>query len=110
MPFKANSAERRPWLAWRPAWPALPAGDLLRDATYRRLWTSILISSFGGPITMLALPLTAAVLLHATPSQMGILTAMELLISKTIARRLQAVLPIMVWNIRQANAEQKGGH
>jgi len=21
-----------------------------------------------------------------------------------------AVLPIMVWNIRQANAEQKGGH
>jgi hypothetical protein len=21
-----------------------------------------------------------------------------------------AVLPIMIWNIRQANAEQKGGH
>lgn len=78
MPSKANSAGRRPWLEWRPAWLALPAGDLLRDATYRRLWTSILISSFGGQITMLALPLTAAVLLHATPSQMGILTAMEL--------------------------------
>ncbi len=53
--------------------------DLLRDATYRRLWTSILISSFGGQVTLLALPLTAAVLLHATPTQMGLLTAMEIL-------------------------------
>ena len=54
------------------------ADDLLRDATYRRLWTSILISSLGGQVTMLALPLTAAVLLHATPTQMGLLTAMEI--------------------------------
>ncbi|MGZ5241227.1 MAG: MFS transporter [Caldimonas sp.] len=59
----------RPWLA---------ANDLLRDAAYRRLWTSILISSFGGQVTMLALPLTAAVLLQATPTQMGLLTAMEI--------------------------------
>ena len=58
---------------------ALPPGDLLRDATYRRLWTSILISSFGGQVTMLALPLTAAVLLHASPTQMGFLTSMEIL-------------------------------
>ena len=58
--------------------PKLPPNDLLRDATYRRLWLSILTSSFGGQITMLALPLTAAVLLHATPSQMGLLTFMEL--------------------------------
>ena len=55
----------------------LPPTDLLRDAVYRRLWTSILISSFGGQVSMLALPLTAAVLLHATPIQMGFLTAME---------------------------------
>ena len=60
---------RRPWL---------PAHDLLRDVAYRRLWTSILISSFGGQVTMLALPLTAAVLLHASPTQMGLLTAMEM--------------------------------
>jgi MFS family permease len=53
--------------------------DLLRDPTYRRLWTSILISSFGGQVTLLALPLTAAVLLHASPTQMGNLTAMETL-------------------------------
>ncbi len=58
---------------------ALAPDDLLRDATYRRLWTSIFISSFGGQVTMLALPLTAAVLLHASPTQMGVLTAMEVL-------------------------------
>jgi len=57
----------------------LAPDDLLRDATYRRLWTSILISSFGGQVTMLALPLTAAVLLHATPTQMGWLTAIEVI-------------------------------
>src|SRR3954466_3796015 len=66
----------------RRAWTqrlALPPNDLLRDATYRRLWTSILISSFGGQVTMLALPLTAAILLHATPTQLGLLTAAEIL-------------------------------
>jgi MFS family permease len=57
----------------------LPANDLLRDATYRRLWISILISSFGGQITMLALPLTAAVLLQASPTQMGWMVTMEIL-------------------------------
>lgn len=56
----------------------LEPSDLLRDATYRRLWGSILISSFGGQVTMLALPLTAAVLLQASPTQMGVLTAMEI--------------------------------
>jgi MFS family permease len=56
----------------------LPPSDLLRDVVYRRLWSSILISSFGAQVTMLALPLTAAVLLHATPTQMGLLTAMEI--------------------------------
>lgn len=66
-------AKASPW-RWR-----LAPEDLLRNAVYRRLWTSILISSFGGQVTMLALPLTAAILLHATPTQMGVLTAVELL-------------------------------
>ena len=57
----------------------LPPNDLLRNAAYRRLFTSILCSSLGGQVTMLALPLTAALLLHATPTQMGWLTTMELL-------------------------------
>lgn len=68
-------------LQWLQTWRrriALAPDDLLRQATYRRLWSSILISSFGGQVTMLALPLTAAVLLHASPSQMGLLTAMEI--------------------------------
>jgi MFS family permease len=69
----------------------LPRDDLLREATYRRLWSSILISSFGGQVTMLALPLTAAVLLHATPTQMGLLTAME------IAPFVLFSLPSGVW-------------
>jgi MFS family permease len=53
--------------------------DLLRDRAYRRLWTSILMSSTGGQITLLALPLTAALLLNASPKEMGFLTALELL-------------------------------
>src|SRR5262249_10278802 len=56
---------------------SLARDDLLRNAMYRRLWLSILISSFGGQVTVLALPLTAAVLLHAAPTQMGVLTAIE---------------------------------
>ncbi len=72
--FRQLLERLRPWLDRL----KLAPGDLLRDATYRRLFSSILISSFGGQVTMLALPLTAAVLLHATPTQMGLLTACEI--------------------------------
>jgi MFS family permease len=78
------------WAALRTRF-ALPADDLLHNLAYRRLWTSILISSFGGQVTMLALPLTAAVLLHASPTQMGLLTAME------IAPFVLFSLPVGVW-------------
>lgn len=44
---------------------------------FRRLWISLTITHFGGQITFLALPLTAALLLSATPFQMGVLTALE---------------------------------
>lgn len=70
---------------------ALGPTDLLRDGTYRRLWTSILISSFGGQVTLLALPLSAAVLLHASPTQMGVLTAAELVPFALFS------LPVGVW-------------
>ena len=69
----------------------LDANDLLRVATYRRLWLSILVSSLGGQVTMLALPLTAVLLLHASPTQMGLLTAMELLPFVLLS------LPVGVW-------------
>ena len=44
-----------------------------------KLWTSLTITAFGAQITNLALPLTAALLLHATPLQMGVLVALETL-------------------------------
>ncbi len=85
------------------SWPKLPAGDLLRDPVYLRLWSSILTSSFGNQVMMLALPLTAAVLLQATPTQMGLLTAIELspflLFSLPAGVWLDRVrkLPVYVW-------------
>ena len=69
-------ASRTRW--WRSPRSLLAPDDLLREPLYRRLWLSVFISSFGNQITMLALPLAAVVLLHATPTQMGWLTAMEL--------------------------------
>src|ERR1700722_606428 len=74
-----NLAIIRTWLpaGWLNRFTLAPT-DLLRDATYRRLWTSIFISAFRGQVTLLAIPLTAAVLTHAAPTQMGLLTAMEI--------------------------------
>jgi len=78
-PFAANRNTVQRLRAALQARFALAPGDLLRDPVYRRLWTSVLTSSFGAQIMMLALPLTAAVLLHASPTQMGALTTMEIL-------------------------------
>jgi len=46
---------------------------------FRKLWGSLTITAFGAQVTNLALPLTAALLLHATPMQMGVLVALETL-------------------------------
>lgn len=60
--------------------PALQANnDLLRSADFRRLWLSNTLTNFGAQITMLALPVCAALLLHASSSQMGALAACETL-------------------------------
>ncbi len=69
----------------------LAPDDLLRDARFRRLWLSVLISALGHQVTMIAVPLCAAVMLHATPTQMGWLTAAEL------APFLLLSLPVGVW-------------
>jgi len=50
---------------------------LWRHPDFRKIWLSLTITSFGAQVTNLALPLTAALLLHATPLQMGILIALE---------------------------------
>ena len=52
---------------------------LWRDPEFMKLWSSMTITAFGAQITNLALPLTAAVMLSATPMQMGILVALETL-------------------------------
>ena len=52
---------------------------LWRNPEFVKLWGSLTITAFGAQITNLALPLTAAVLLHATPWQMGVLVALETL-------------------------------
>jgi MFS family permease len=48
---------------------------LWRHANFLKLWIGQTISQFGSQITFLALPLAAALTLHATPAQMGVLTA-----------------------------------
>ena len=52
---------------------------LWRSPDFRKLWISLTVTSFGAQVTNLALPLTAALLLQATPLQMGILVALETL-------------------------------
>jgi MFS family permease len=61
----------------QPAYDRLGGLWLQRD--FRLLWGSLTVTHFGGQVTFLALPLTAALLLNATPTQMGILTALEVL-------------------------------
>ena len=48
---------------------------LWRHADFVKLWTGQTISLFGSQITFLALPLTAVLVLEASPAQMGFLTA-----------------------------------
>ena len=54
-------------------------GKLWRSRDFRTLWISLTITHFGGQVTFLALPLTAALMLNASPFEMGILTAVEAL-------------------------------
>lgn len=53
------------------------ASSLWRHANFLKLWFGQTISQFGSQVTLLALPLTAALTLHATPAEMGILSATE---------------------------------
>jgi MFS family permease len=55
----------------------LSADGLLQSADFRRLWLSSALTQFGSQITLLALPICAVLMLHATPSQMGTLAALE---------------------------------
>ncbi|MGE5616868.1 MAG: MFS transporter, partial [Bacillota bacterium] len=52
---------------------------LWRNPDFVKLWGSLTITHFGGQVTFLALPLTAALVLNATPFEVGVLTALEAL-------------------------------
>jgi len=55
--------------------PARGAARPLRTRDFRLVWSSYSVSTVGSEVTVLALPLAAAVLLGASPWQMGLLTA-----------------------------------
>src|SRR6476620_6574053 len=48
---------------------------LSRQADFRKLWTGYSVSAVGSEVTVLAIPISAAVLLGASALQMGLLTA-----------------------------------
>jgi len=84
--------------------PARAFNGLWRNGDFMRLWTSLTITHFGGQITLLALPLTGALLLDATPFEMGVLVALESvpfalfgLFAGVLVDRLPK-LPIIVWS------------
>jgi len=67
------------------------ADGLLARADFRRYWASSIATSFGGQVGGLAIPLCAALMLQATPAQMGILGAWQALPFALLA------LPAGVW-------------
>jgi MFS family permease len=52
---------------------------LLKKADFRNFWLGYTVSVFGAQVTVVAMPLIAAVTLGASPLQMGILQALEFL-------------------------------
>jgi MFS family permease len=70
---------------------------LLHETQFRRFWLGQTISVFGDQVTQLALPVVAVLLLHADPTQMGLLTAVGLL------PHLLFSLPAGVWLDRVRN-------
>ncbi len=76
---------------------------LWNNRDFVKLWGSLTITHFGGQITSLALPLTAALVLDASPFQMGVLIALEALpfplfglFAGVMVDRYRK-LPIIIW-------------
>ncbi|MGG7607751.1 MFS transporter [Massilia sp. BKSP1R2A-1] len=60
------------WLTKR-----VPPDSVMGNPDFRRFWFSSILAHFGAQITLLALPICAVLMLHATPAQMGTLAAFE---------------------------------
>lgn len=79
------------------------SSSLWRHPDFMRLWGAQTIAQIGAQLTFLALPLTAVLLLNATPAQMGLLTALEVLPSLLVGLHAGAVVdrrrrrPILIW-------------
>lgn len=56
-----------------------PTTSLWRHPEFLKFWVGQSVSVFGSAITQLALPLTAVNLLNATPAEMGLLNAAQML-------------------------------
>jgi MFS family permease len=76
---------------------------LWRNPDFVKLWGSLTITHFGGQVTFLALPLTAALMLNASPFEVGVLTALEALpyplfglFAGVLVDRARK-LPIIIW-------------
>src|ERR1700743_3270109 len=50
---------------------------LLRNRVFRRYWGASTVSMFGDQVSSVGVPLTAVLVLHAKPYEMGYLTALE---------------------------------
>ncbi len=56
-----------------------PRRSLFHHPNYRRLWTAATVSLFGTQVSQIAIPFIAAVLLKASPGEVGLLTTVEFL-------------------------------
>jgi MFS family permease len=72
MPIRGNASERQ-------SGAATAAQSLWRHSDFNKLWLGQGISAVGSQVTLLALPLTAVLYLHASTFQVGLLSAAGLL-------------------------------
>jgi MFS family permease len=56
-----------------------PRRSLFRHPNYARLWTAATVSLFGTQVSQIAIPFFAAVILNASPGQVGLLFTIEFL-------------------------------
>jgi MFS family permease len=59
--------------------PTAPRRSLFGHPNYRKLWTAATVSLFGTQVSQIAIPFIAAVLLKASPGEVGLLTTVEFL-------------------------------
>lgn len=59
-------------------------GRLWRNADFVKLWLGQFVSETGSQVSVLALPTVAILILHATPFQVGLLSALEFLAFPTL--------------------------